>query len=179
MFLESDANKDAGFRIMEETTTKWHIFNNGTTQQLNFRNYAYTPNFVIDQLTGNVGIGTENPQSTLSVNGDVILGENGSKFLEIREITGTTSATGTGAYIGILPAGWNGNNSRVLSLEILQHFGVPDMGTWVSQGYFSGGALGATVHAKIEATTQRIFIGYPDLPSFHSKPWRIIIMRRP
>ena len=97
MILESDATKDAGFRILENGIVKWHIFNNGTSQNLNIRNAAYNPLLIINQTTGNIGIGTDNPLSKLSVGIDghpLVLISAESFIADMTAIRGTANSFG-------------------------------------------------------------------------------------
>ena len=67
MFLEAAASADAGFRLYEGTTDKWHIFNNATLDGLQIYNDVGINVFFADQSSGNVGIGTTSPSSKLTV----------------------------------------------------------------------------------------------------------------
>ena len=80
MYLESDATKDAGFRLREDGVTKWHIYNNGSNQELSIRNNAYDPCIIIEQVTGNVGIGTSTPGYKLEVNGNAAKSSGGTSW---------------------------------------------------------------------------------------------------
>ncbi len=115
---------------------------------------------------GNVGINTSTPTAKLEVNGDVKIGANGVKFSEIIELTGTTDLTGTSSiYIGY-PTGYTAENSRVLSLEILDPHGG-----WVANGfYYSNGSVHCYLWSQIK-------IGYPDNSNFHSRPFRLVLMK--
>ena len=61
MYLQANTGNDAGFRLYESTTTKWHIFNDASAARFEIRNNAFDPTFVIEQTTGDVGIGIDNP----------------------------------------------------------------------------------------------------------------------
>jgi len=67
IFLESDASQDAGFRLYEGTTDKWHIFNNSGLGGLQIYNTSGQTVFFAQQSTGNVGIGSTNPDVALKV----------------------------------------------------------------------------------------------------------------
>lgn len=64
---------------------------------------------VIDN-TGNVGVNTASPGANLDVSGDMILGAEGTRFLEIKEVTGTTR--GVDEYTTVnYPSGYNMTNT--------------------------------------------------------------------
>jgi ribosomal protein L27 len=97
MYLMSDAGNDAGFRLYEGTTEKWHIYNNGATEQLNIRNNANHPNVIIDQSTGNVGIAIDTPQTTLHV------GDEGGLLVQGTLDSGAVMNLGTGTRMHFYP----------------------------------------------------------------------------
>ena len=128
--------------------------------------YAAADAMVIEEESGNVGIGTTNPDAKLEVNGTVKIGANGIKFSEIIELTGTTGLTGTSSIYVDYPTGYTSGNSRVLSLEIEDTYGG-----WASNGlYYNGG----TVHCYLWG---QIKIGYPDHADFQSRPFRLVLMK--
>ena len=67
MFLESAAGNDAGFRIYEGATAKWHIFNDVNAGGLRIYNTAAAPAIFCKQDNSNVGIGTTTPAYKLQV----------------------------------------------------------------------------------------------------------------
>jgi hypothetical protein len=69
-FLESDAGQDAGLRLYEGTTAKWHIFNNSAAGGLQIYNSESKTAIFAKQSNSYVGIGTTNPTYPLHVNGD-------------------------------------------------------------------------------------------------------------
>ena len=113
---------------------------------------------------GQIGIQTTSPGANLDVNGDVILGESGTRFMEIQEITGTTSSTLWNITVSY-PSGWNKDNTRVLSCEIQN-----DSGAWygVSDAYKIYGYI---------INTGNITISYGE--GFKNNPYRIIAMKMP
>jgi len=113
---------------------------------------------------GKVGIGTENPNASLEVNGDIILGESGTRFMEMREFTGTTSSTVWNITVSY-PSGWNKDNTRIISCEIQN-----DLGTWygVSHSYNIYGYV---------LNTGNITISYGE--GFKNNPYRVVAMRMP
>lgn len=70
VYLESDANQDAGLRLYEGTTAKWHIFNNSPAGGLQIYNSESKTAIFAKQSNSYVGIGTTNPTYPLHVNGD-------------------------------------------------------------------------------------------------------------
>jgi len=71
LFLQSNAAKDAGIRLYEGTTPKWHLYNNAGLDGFMISNAnGYIPFFAKD-ANGYVGIGTTSPTHLLSVNGSI------------------------------------------------------------------------------------------------------------
>ena len=73
MYLQSDADEDAGLRLYEDSVEKWHLFNDSALDGLSLRNNAYSSILFVEQSTGHVGIGTTNPNAELEVNGDLVV----------------------------------------------------------------------------------------------------------
>ena len=67
MYLESNSGQDAGFRLYEGSTDKWHIFNNSSLAGLQVYNTSGTTAIFAKQSNANVGIGTTNPAYKLQV----------------------------------------------------------------------------------------------------------------
>lgn len=67
MFLEAATGNDAGFRIYEGTTAKWHIFNDVNAGGLRMYNTAAATAIFCKQDNSNVGIGTITPGYKLQV----------------------------------------------------------------------------------------------------------------
>jgi hypothetical protein len=120
--------------------------------------------------SGNVGIGDNTPDALFDVEGTVVIGSGGKVFSEIREITGTTGASG--GYIKIsYPSEYSMSNIRVLSMEINFRGN-----SWIGLG----GTLNNT------STNERIFyyldaisiwIYYPPLADFQKKAFRMMVMK--
>ena len=59
VYLQGEDTYDAGLRLYEGATTKWHIFNNATDDRLQIMNSDFSEAILIaEQNNGNVGIGT-------------------------------------------------------------------------------------------------------------------------
>lgn len=97
IYLTSDTGNDAGFRIYEGPTEKWHIYNDGSTEKLHIRNNANQPNLIIDQTSGKVGIGTETPQTTLHV------GDEGGLLVQGTLDSGAVLNLGSGTRMHFYP----------------------------------------------------------------------------
>lgn len=70
MYITADAGQDAGFRLYESSTAKWHIFNNATADGLHIYNSAASTAIFAKQSNSYVGIRTTTPAYALHVNGD-------------------------------------------------------------------------------------------------------------
>jgi hypothetical protein len=67
MYLEANTGQDAGFRLYEGTTAKWHIFNSAGAGGLQIYNAASATAIFCQQSSSNVGIGTTSPAYKLQV----------------------------------------------------------------------------------------------------------------
>jgi hypothetical protein len=87
MYLESESGEDAGIRLYESGTVKWHIFNSSDNAGLDIRSSDFSKVLFAEQSTGNVGIGTTSPTEKLTVRGGNILIESsdGTDVLELGE----------------------------------------------------------------------------------------------
>ncbi len=85
IFLQSAAGQDAGFRLYEGETVKWHIYNNSTAGGLDIYNNGVVNAIFLKQSNAYVGMGTTAPTVKLDVNGNA----------RIRNI-------GSGAYTGVV-----------------------------------------------------------------------------
>jgi len=91
MYLQSNSGQDAGIRLYEGDTVKWHMFNSSSDSGLMVCNNAYSPVLFADQSTGNVGIGTTAPIGKLHVKSKIrIEGSDTSfPFLDLVNWAGT------------------------------------------------------------------------------------------
>lgn len=117
---------------------------------------------------GYVGIGTDTPSEQLDVQGNVKFGSSGVVFSELREITGTTHATNYWTSLN-LPAGYDENNCRVLSLQV-QYNGD----RWAGLGYDAGSTY-RSISYIINGSTLYLYI--PDITPLKNKTFRILIMK--
>lgn len=120
--------------------------------------------------TGNVGVGTTTPTAALDVNGSAKVGSAGTVFNEIKEVTGTTGATGNFTQFSF-PAGYTLANIRVLSCEINYNGNA-----WVGLGGTSDPS-GATAHVFYYMTGTTFWLYYPGTSTFQSRAYRILLMK--
>ncbi|WP_372949713.1 tail fiber domain-containing protein [Mariniphaga sp.] len=80
MYLESNSGQDAGFRLYEGTTEKWHIFNNAAGGGLTINNNAYAVAIFAKQSNAFVGLGTTSPTQKLHVVGNAYKTEGGTAW---------------------------------------------------------------------------------------------------
>ena len=123
---------------------------------------------VVITADGKTGIGDISPDATLDVEGTVVIGAAGKVFSEIREITGTSAATGN--YTSLeYPTGYTRDNTRILSAEINYN------GTnWNTLGMFN---VSSDYTVGCSMSTSGISISYPDLASYHSRAIRILLIK--
>ena len=128
---------------------------------------------MVIEAGGDVGIGTTDPTSRLQVVGDTKFGSDGVAFIEMREITGTTSASGHSTLIS-LPSGYDMDNTRVLAAEI--NYGSY---AWAGTGSHYKVAQSASSHYNLSTflSGSAVFLYYPDDLSYHSRSYRILIMQ--
>jgi hypothetical protein len=126
---------------------------------------------MIIEAGGDVGIGTTNPTARLQVVGDTKFGASGVAFNEMREITGTTGATGNYTLIS-LPSGYDMGNTRVLSAEI--NFGSY---AWAGTGSHYRTAAATLYNLSTFLSGSAVFLYYPNEPEYHSQNFRILIMQ--
>ncbi len=116
MFIESSENNDAGLRLYEGSTAKWHIFNSALLNGLQIYNTGGSSTvFFADQSTGNVGIGLTNPDQKLVVADTIRSAVGGFQFPDgTVQITAATGEVGVPTDIDDLLDGKTGGNSVFL-----------------------------------------------------------------
>jgi hypothetical protein len=112
---------------------------------------------------------------TLNTTDEVVIGTNGTPFLEIREITGTIGDDNNYTQVNnALPEGWTSNNTRILSFEIRAGF------HWHSMGWDGGDAGGTAIGVRMLNNPGRdITITHGNSSYWWNQPWRAIIMKMP
>ncbi len=93
VYIESDAGQDAGLRLYEGETAKWHIFNNSDLGGLQIYNTGTTTAIFAKQSNSYVGIGTTNPTQALHVVGNAYKTLGGTSWatssdLRLKNLTG-------------------------------------------------------------------------------------------
>jgi len=78
IYLESNTGQDAGFRLYEGSSAKWHIFNNSGAAGLQIYNAAGQTAIFAKQSNSNIGINTTEPTQSLDVNGNARIRSIGS-----------------------------------------------------------------------------------------------------
>jgi hypothetical protein len=86
MFIESSTGQDAGFRLYEGTTAKWHIFNNANAGGLQIYNSDAKTAIFAKQSNSFVGIGTTSPTQALHVVGNAYKTEGGTSWATSSDI---------------------------------------------------------------------------------------------
>jgi hypothetical protein len=92
IYLEAASGNDAGFRLYEGTTAKWHIYNVSGAGGLHICNSAFTTAIFAKQSNSYVGINTTTPNYNLDVNGTA--GKTGggswstSSDIRLKNVTG-------------------------------------------------------------------------------------------
>jgi len=123
----------------------------------------------INYTNGNVGIGIGSPEAKLDVNGDVKIGNNGTVFSEILELSGTTSDDLNYITYISYPSGYDKSNTRILSLEIQNWVNE----IWYCLGYYQSGW---PCSISCILMTDDIRIEYPTA-SFSESPYRLRLMK--
>lgn len=119
---------------------------------------------------GKVGIGDITPDATLDVEGTVMVGATGTAFSEIKEITGTTVASGSFTLIAY-PSGYTMANTRILSCEI--NYGG---NAWVGLGGTTDPA-GASGHVFYYNNASNIWLYHQNHSNFTNRAYRILLMK--
>jgi len=96
LFIESSAGNDAGIRLYEGGTEKWHIFLEGSTDNLEFRRQGFGLSMLLQQTNGYVGIGTGTPSAPLDVVGSRVFVGGGEKA-EILSVNNTIESSNSTA----------------------------------------------------------------------------------
>jgi len=155
----SDADNTAKFEATSIGSNASHI-HYGTKGDWYIRSAASNGKVVIQDSGGKVGIGTNNPEATLDVEGTVKLGANGLVFSEIIELTGNTS--GSTVITFSYPVGYDMNNTRTLSIEI-----KVNGDRWISSG--------RDMYCRL--LLDNIEIVYPATSTWYNKPFRMVLMK--
>jgi hypothetical protein len=77
MYLEGATGIDAGFRLLENGTVKWHLYNDVGYDGLNILNNAGVTVLFAKQSNGFVGVGTSAPATLLDVRGTLSVNNSG------------------------------------------------------------------------------------------------------
>ncbi len=101
------------------------------------------------------------------------VGTNGSRFLEILEITGTTSTNGNTTLVSH-PPGYDVSNTRILSASI--H--TTTTGDFSSRHYHGDNGTGLDVHQFRQFSDSFFVIDHPE-PEFSGQAYSIIVMKMP
>jgi|WetSurSiteA1Bulk_404760.scaffolds.fasta_scaffold00708_7 hypothetical protein len=122
-----------------------------------------TPRLHWSDAYSELGIGGD-----LYVSGAVQIGYSGKPFYEIREVAGVTLADWNTTSVNY-PPDFDMDNTRVLSVEIKLWGEV-----WATAGYSYGGS---SYPISCIMYSDHILLIYPDDDAFHSKYYRILLMR--
>jgi hypothetical protein len=171
-YIRLKDNQAAGGMRIGAYNGEMVFFNDNANKNIRFSinsgaGYFYL--MTLDATNKRVGINTSTPDATLDVEGTMVVGSAGKVFSEIREITGTTGATGESTHVSY-PSGYNMENTRVLSVEI----------------NFSGNAwVGLGANQQNNTITPRLFyylgtsflLYYPGTSQFQGRAYRIMVMK--
>jgi hypothetical protein len=80
MYIESNTGQDAGIRLYEGSTVKWHIFNNSALAGLQIYNNSGNNAIFCKQSNSFVGLGTTAPTQKLHVVGNAYKTEGGTSW---------------------------------------------------------------------------------------------------
>lgn len=126
MYIQSDANQDAGIRLYEGTTAQWHIFNNSTADGLDIYNSGGQVAIFAKQSNSYVGLGTTSPTQKLHVVGNAYKTEGGTSWatssdIRLKNLTGKYNK-GLSEIIKLEPVRYiyKKDNPRQLNSEIEQ-----------------------------------------------------------
>lgn len=178
-FVNNTSGANAGVRGQSNSTTGFGLYGDVTaTTGINYglRAMVASPDGFSGYFTGgkfyvqqNAGFGTTAPDATLDVAGTVQVGTSGIIFSEIREITGTTAATGDRTFFSF-PSGYNKTNTRVLSCEI-QYDGAD----WV--GLAGCASPSSDIQKLFYFLGSSISLYYPAKTNFQNRSFRMLVMK--
>jgi hypothetical protein len=77
MYIEGTTGSDAGLRLYENGTVKWHFYNNVANDGLEIQNSTGYTSLFAKQANGYVGIGTITPATLLDVRGNLSINNSG------------------------------------------------------------------------------------------------------
>jgi hypothetical protein len=148
------------------------FFNDNVNKNIRFAinsGAGYFTLLTLDATNKRLGINTSTPDASLDVNGTMVVGSAGKIFSEIREITGTTEATG-GSTAFSFPVGYHPENTRVLSVEI-KFKGIGWLGI---NGYDANFTDKSGIFYYMSGA---FIIYYPSTTNFQNRPYRIMLMK--
>jgi hypothetical protein len=104
MYIEGATGIDAGLRLYEAGTAKWHFYNDVGAGGLNILNNASVSVLFAKQSNAYLGIGTTNPVNKLDVRGDASVsagsfGVGTTNPLTLLDVRGTTAVTS--GFVGV------------------------------------------------------------------------------
>ena len=174
-FESSAPSKSKWIALYQEDTRKgilWSIYDEIKIRSdaggIAFQTGGVNTDRLVITTDGKTGIGDTTPDATLDVEGTVVIGSGGKVFSEIRELTGTSAATGSYTTLAY-PTGYTRDNTRILSAEINYN------GTnWNTLGMFNTSAPN-TVGCSLSSTG--IHISYPEVAAYQSKAIRILLIK--
>ena len=119
--------------------------------------------------SGEVVAGAMTTSGDTTASGGMIVGANGTRFLEILEITGTTSTNSTLTYVDY-PAGYTINNTRILSASV-------KLDSTEDVRYYHGdSSRGVRVY---EHTFWQAIIISHSSSTLYGEPFSIVVMKMP
>jgi len=126
MYIEANVGNDAGIRLYEGKTDKWHIFNNVGAGGLQIYNTGGNTAIFAKQSNAFVGLGTTNPTQKLHVAGNAYKTEGGTSWatssdLRLKTVLGNYER-GLDEITALKPVWFRylENNPRELSSDIEQ-----------------------------------------------------------
>jgi hypothetical protein len=118
MYLQANTGQDAGFRIYEGETVKWHIFNQTSLGGFHIYNNAIQTALFLNQSNAYVGIGTTNPQTRLDVNGQLKMAGGSPGTGKVLTSDATGIASWMEATIHADAANFTGDGTTVSPLKL-------------------------------------------------------------